>query len=132
MEIEVPEPMLLDADETSITIAFRPPTQQPPPQSIDALFDSGDLYLQYRLPHVDWSKGTQILVERKERKEENANSPIKIEVLLADLTPGTPYIVRFCHKAKNSGGKSYGKEVVFDTAPIGCTPRRKKRSCTLS
>jgi hypothetical protein len=115
--MEIPAPFFLDADETSISLSFKP---------TPGLLESGSVALEYRLPHFDWSKGTRVPVECSVKTEQP-----KIDVLVADLLPGTPYVVRLVHVSKENVS-TFGPEVVFDTAPIGCTPKRKKRSCTIS
>ena len=108
--MDLPVPHLLEADETSISLSLRP---------AEGVVASGELFLEYRLPHQDWSKGTSVPVEVSAGKE------LRATVLVADLLPGTPYIVRLVHRTQ-TGQTTYGSEVVFDTAPVDCTPKRKK------
>lgn len=118
--MDIPSPFLQGADETSIQVSFEP---------TENLFDAGTLYLQYKLPHVEWDKAAQAPVEYDISTKDKEP---KISVLVADLLPGTPYVTRLMLVSKaNSSDISYGPEVVFDTAPIGCTPK-KKRQCSIS
>jgi hypothetical protein len=116
--MEIPMPFLSGADETSISLSFKPQA---------GLLDSGTLYLQYKLPHMDWSKATQVPVEYSK----TSNEP-KIDVQVVDLLPGTPYIVRLTLQSTETSELRFGPEVVFDTAPIGCTPKKKKSNCVVS
>ena len=115
--MELPEPYLLEVDETSISLSLKPPP------SLE-LASSGNLHLEYKLPHQDWSKGASVQVEVAASGKES-----RATVLLADLLPGTPYVVRLVHQTP-SGQTSYGAEIVFDTAPVDCTPKKKK--CSVS
>lgn len=115
--MDLPVPYLLEVDETSICLALKPPPTE-------GITSSGELFLEYKLPHQDWSKGASVPVEIPAHGKDS-----RATVLVADLLPGTPYIVRLAHRSF-SGQTSYGEEIVFDTAPVDCTPKRKK--CNVS
>lgn len=118
--MQIPSPFLVDADETSITLSFKPSP---------GLLEAGTLHLEYRLPHANWEQGSRAPVDFQ--IVDGANEP-KITVAVFELLPGTPYIVRLCLVNESSGATRYSSEVVFDTAPIGCVPKKKKKTCVIT
>jgi hypothetical protein len=80
-----------------------------------------EIYVQYKLPHMDWDDSKLIPVHKE-------NSVALADIV--DLEPGTAYNVRFLLKNLKDGSQQIGPETVFDTKPIDCTP--KGRNCILS
>jgi hypothetical protein len=116
--VDVPSPFLQDADETSITLSFK---------ATPELLQTGVLHLQYTLAHAGWDHMMTVDVEFDGESKEP-----KVSVAVHDLKPGTPYLVRLMLVRNDNGEVKYGPEVVFDTAPIGCTPKNKKKKCSIS
>jgi hypothetical protein len=78
------------------------------------------LFIQCKKPakdNSDWSSAIEISVK-------NQDSISLADIV--DLEPGTAYFVRLMVK-RVDGSVEYGKETVFDTKPIDCTP--KKETC---
>ena len=104
----LPKPVLKKWDETSLTletdgITWDPATEQ--------------LSLQFKEPPVAWSDASSLVIE--------PDGAIKRETEIINLKPGTPYIIRL--RLQKIDSDIYGPEAVFDTLPVDCTPRRKKK-----
>jgi hypothetical protein len=104
---QIPRPSLVSADETSLILRVEFPTD--PPQGTT-------VKLQYKEPREPWELAKEVAVKKPMRD-------------IVDLKPGTPYFVRIVLETKD--GTEFGEEGVFDTAPIGCTPKRKNK-CTIA
>jgi hypothetical protein len=103
----IPKPSLISADETSLIL--RLDFSQTPPRT-------ATIKLQYKEPREPWELAKEIIVKK--------DLPS-----IVDLKPGTAYFVRIA--LETDEGVECGEEGVFDTVPIGCTPKRKK-SCIIS
>ncbi len=104
----LPKPALKNWDETSLTletdgISWDPAVEQ--------------LSLQFKEPPVDWASASSVVIE--------PDGAVKQQIEIINLKPGTPYIVRL--RLHKGGIDMYGPEAVFDTLPVDCTPRRKKK-----
>lgn len=112
--VGIPKPQFASCDETSLKfrISYLPKTGE-------------TVAIQYKEPHVDWSAPAPAVGEVAVTNDE-----VKIADIV-DLKPGTPYFVRLVIIDSSTGQRQYGPETVFDTKPIDCTPKGKRR-CTIS
>lgn len=117
----IPKPRFVDCDETSLTVKFSDgpsATNFPPPGK--------KIFLEYKEPPVPWEEAGSVLL--------NASGVIKEQDVqeIANLKPGTPYFVRLLLVDEQAGDKEYGPETVFDTKPVDCGPKGKKKGCTIA
>ncbi|RYH07752.1 hypothetical protein EON65_41485 [archaeon] len=82
-----------------------------------------DLRLQYKQAMLPWEQA-------KECSLAKSTHVLLTEADVVDLEPGTPYSLRLMAKNTQDGSTLLGPEVVFDTKPIDCTPKRKR--CVIS
>ena len=99
--IQIPKPILVSADETSLVLRIE--FANDPPKSTT-------VKLQYKEPKEPWELAKEVTVKKPLRD-------------IINLKPGTPYFVRISLETKD--GTEFGEEGVFDTAPVGCAPKRK-------
>ncbi len=95
--MSLPPLKLHECEETSLTVQWKP-------------FSRGGVKMQFKLAQVEWNNSKEFLVNTDDGTS-----------IVFGLEPGTPYSLRL-----KCGGE-YGPEVVYDTLPIGCTPKKKKR-----
>jgi hypothetical protein len=108
--VTIPKPQFASCDETSLKfrINYTPKGDE-------------SLALQYKEPHADWAAASEVAI---------TNDEVKIADVV-DLKPGTPYFVRVVVINTVTGERKFGPETVFDTKPIDCTPKGK-RKCVIS
>jgi hypothetical protein len=70
-----------------------------------------ELEIEYKNAIEDWSSAKRMKVE----------PPGSLNMEIYDLEPGTPYCLRL------RLGVEVGPASVFDTVPVGCTPKDKER-----
>ena len=95
--MSLPGLTLEECEETSLTVTWKS-------------FSRSGVKMQFKLAQVDWNNSKEFFVNADEGKCNVYN-----------LEPGTPYSLRL-----KCGGE-YSQEVVYDTLPIGCTPKKRKR-----
>lgn len=78
--------------------------------------------IQYKEPQDTWDKPLEYVIGSRFIGEIQLK-----QADLVDLKPGTPYFVRLLVENKEEDSIIVGKETVFDTKPIDCTPSRKKK-----
>jgi len=94
------------------------------------VLEISQLELHAKIVQVEWSSSAVMKISSSQ--DENGC----YEWRLDNLEPGTPYCVRFM--IKKEGGEEFGligKETVYDTKPIGCSPEKKGGSacsCTVA
>lgn len=104
------KPEFKSCDETSLTLSLNLST-------IALLNDGNVLKLQYKLPHETWQEAKIIPI--------GADCTVKSSSInVEDLNPGTPYCIRLGLFNGDVLAES-GPEIVFDTSPVDCTPKRK-------
>lgn len=95
---------LVEVEETSFTLSWSPS------------INSGEkVQIEYKTPYDDWADAKVIDATGQ------GEAIIPDQVAILNLEPGTPYIVRL------KVGNTRGPETVFDTMPVGCTPKHKKK-----
>ena len=121
MPPSLPKPEFKSCDETSLSLKLDLAT-------IGGISDDRELRLQYKLPQEPWTVAKHEVV----RPESHADGTINISnINVDDLNPGTPYSIRLCFINSKTGDLiETGPEIVFDTAPVDCTP--KKKTCIVS
>jgi hypothetical protein len=108
-------------DETSLKLKWD--------QSVLEPYFSDNRYvvkIQYKEPQETWEKPLEYVIGSRFMGEIQLK-----QADIVDLKPGTPYFVRLLVENKEDGSIIAGKETVFDTKPIDCTPSRKKK-CVIS
>ena len=104
---DLPKISFVSCDETSLTLDLGDYSWNPETES---------LHVQFKEPPVAWGDSQSLLVSDK---------TVVHGMDLAYLKPGTPYFVRL---SLTRGAETiYGPEAVFDTMPVDCTPRNKKK-----
>lgn len=109
MSLILPKPVFESCDETSLKLKVH-----------YHLKDGEILSVQCKEPHLEWDSATEFTV----RQESNVNL-----AELVDLKPGTAYSVRLALRNSTGDTLVLGPQVIFDTKPIDCGP---KRSCSVS
>jgi hypothetical protein len=117
----IPVPSFLSGDETSMKLSCP-----------NLTLSTGDkLSIQFKVPQAPWDKANEISVDSPVGGSVSVSSSSQMCGNLVDLEPGTPYSIRFVVTSL-SGEKKYGPETVFDTKPIGCAPKKDKKTKTCS
>ena len=98
----LPSLKLQECEETALTLQWNN-------------FNRGGVKLQYKVAMAAWNDCNEIDVTSSEGKCD-----------LFGLEPGTPYSLRL------KAGGDIGTESVYDTLPIGCTPKKRKTRCVIS
>ena len=108
----LPKPEFNDCSETSLILKWSP---------ID--LNGRALYLQYKEAHLSWNEAVEIKVPL------SSNNTISLQSTdIVDLKPGTPYSVRLsAENGTNKMERENGPETVFDTKPVDCGPKGKKK-----
>lgn len=105
----LPKPAFKNCDETSLSLQWSPLTPDP----------NYRVTLQFKKVFQPWE-------EMKEKEVSHAAEISLRETDIVDLEPGTPYSVRLAAYNLLDGAVRPGPEVVFDTKPVDCTPKRKR------
>ena len=123
MAYTIPKPKFVNCDETSLTIKF---SDGPSSNSGSFPPPGKQIFLEYKEPPVPWEEASFVLL--------NASGVIREQDVqeIANLKPGTPYFVRLLLVDEQTGITEYGPETVFDTKPVDCGPKGKKKGCTIS
>jgi hypothetical protein len=118
VDTSIPAPEFLSGDETSMKLSWKnfSPTES-----------NHKVFLQFKIPQVNWEKALEIPVLLDDSSNIVSIDKNSLAGEIVDLEPGTPYCVRFV-KISENGIRTYGKETVFDTKPIGCGPKKKSSS----
>ena len=115
------KPEFKSCDETSLSLKLNLST-------LDGIQGDNQLRLQYKLPQEQWTAAKHVIVNTDMGTDGSVNiSNIEVD----DLNPGTPYCIRLAYFNKRTDELiEAGPEIVFDTSPVDCTP--KKKSCIIS
>eukprot|EP01031_Cornospumella_fuschlensis_P028164 gene28164-34009_t len=82
-----------------------------------------DLKLQYKQAMLSWEQAKECSIAK-------GSQVVLTEADVVDLEPGTPYSLRLVARNTQDSSVLLGPEVIFDTKPIDCTPKRKR--CVIS
>jgi hypothetical protein len=123
VRMSLPKLTFSTCDETSLKLGWDVGTVQE--------FAKGGnftLKILYKEPHVEWEKADSV-----EIRSLNSSEVTLKEADIIDLKPGTPYCVRLAAVNNDDGSITYGPDTVFDTRPIDCSSKgKKKKNCTIS
>ena len=111
--IPIPKPEFVSCNETSIKV------------KIHCVCGSGKvLKLQCKEQHLAWPLAKEMMISSS-----SSPDPITTTLEIVDLTPGTAYFLRIGRRDVKTSGTEVGDEIVFDTKPVDCGP---KKGCSIS
>lgn len=111
MSIVIPRITFDSCDETSLKLKWGA-------MNTSAL---REIRLQYKEVYETWEQAKDHIISLS-----NPDGVSLTEAECIDLKPGTPYYVRLA-VITNNGDIEYGPENVFDTKPVDCGPKGKKK-----
>eukprot|EP01041_Mallomonas_annulata_P011018 gene11018-23016_t len=108
----IPKPALKSCDETSLSLSW---------EGFDTsiLAEEDTFRVQYKMAAGPWDNLKSLDLPKVSESQQ-----LHDILDVVDLEPGTAYSVRFV--VARGEEIIYGPETVFDTQPIGCTPKKKK------
>lgn len=112
-QVAIPKPEFVSCNETSIKV------------KIQCICGPGKvLKLQYKEQHLAWPLAKEMTISSSSSTE-----TVTATLEIVDLTPGTAYFLRIGRRDVQSTGTEVGGEIVFDTKPVDCGP---KKGCSVS